>query len=287
MIVYVEYVLIDNFVIDYLLLKATYFTCGIRPKKYRLIISATFGGVIALAFPLLNAHTLILTTLKIVSGIFLVLISGKLGNVKRYIIVSAVFIGYTFLTGGAILGIYSVFNIEASSELSVALIIVPAYLVINGAVGVVRYIYRRKNVEKFTYKVMVTVGKTSCECNGFLDTGNGVYDNGNPVIFCEKQFANNFINGSLPKMKRITVNTVNGSMQKVAFEVSGLEIFNVDGGNNVLKNITICVSEAGFETGYQIILHPQLFDKDFIDENSIKNDINVQAKEYNINKRIG
>ena len=56
--VYVEYVAIDNFVMDFLLLILTFKKRGEKIKKGRIAVSALFGTVVTLFFPFLTFHEL-------------------------------------------------------------------------------------------------------------------------------------------------------------------------------------------------------------------------------------
>ena len=59
MIVYIEYVLIDNFIIDYLMLKATFNLTGMPVKKRRLFLCAFLGAAIALMYPLMQSFRIV------------------------------------------------------------------------------------------------------------------------------------------------------------------------------------------------------------------------------------
>lgn len=259
MTVYVEYVLIDNFVIDYMLLKAAFFTAGGKPKKRRLVFCALFGAVFALLYPLMEIHPVILAAVKILAGAFMTLCADKFDSVKKYVIVSALFLTYTFVLGGAITGVYSVLGLNPSSEISIAVMALPAYALIKTAYSVIRFIYRRKDVAALTYEIEISLAGKTIKAQGFLDTGNGLYDGESPAVICSKAFAGNFIAGTkLPAMKKIWVGTVNGGEEKLAFSDVRIDIYTQNGVISC-KNITLCVSGEGF-SGYDVILHPALFD---------------------------
>jgi len=71
MTVYIEYVLIDNFVIDWLILKAALTTAGLPAAKSRLFFSALVGAAVALVYPAIEVHAAILVLLKISAGFFM------------------------------------------------------------------------------------------------------------------------------------------------------------------------------------------------------------------------
>ena len=65
MVCYIEYVLLDNFVIDYLLLKAAFSVTGKTVKKLRLFLAAALGAVTAPLFPLIDVSAVIVFFLKL------------------------------------------------------------------------------------------------------------------------------------------------------------------------------------------------------------------------------
>lgn len=258
MTVYIEYVLIDNFVIDYLMLKATFATTGKRYSKGRLFLCALFGAIIAILYPLLEVHSIILTAVKICSGLLIILLSNNYEKKKSFYIHAVLFFGYTFFTGGAIIGIFNLLGIPYSLEISIAIMVLPVYLVIRVILSIVKFIYRRKDVLTATVDVEISLFGKIIKGRGFFDTGNAVYDGENPVIFCGKQFVLPVLDGNLKgaKIKKLTVSTVNGEEKKTAFKLDEVKIYS---GTipNIYTNVTLCVVNNIGE-GYDVILHPAL-----------------------------
>ena len=82
MTVYVEYVIINNLIIDYMMLKATFSLTRTEYRKRRLFICAFLGALISLIYPLIEAHFLILTSVKVLSGVLIVLLANNYKKVK-------------------------------------------------------------------------------------------------------------------------------------------------------------------------------------------------------------
>lgn len=262
MTVYLEYVILDNFVIDYLLLKASHKIVGVTAKKRRLLFCAFLGALIALVYPLTESFFVISFLLKISCGLILSLASAKFRSVKEASYTVAVFFGLTFLSGGAITGIFGLLGIAYSSEISIALMIIPAYAVIKGAAGIVAVIYKRRTEHAYLYDIKLCLNGEKVSAVGFMDTGNGVYDGDSPVLFCSKSVAEKLCFSNLAnrvKLKRITVATVNGTEEKICFKLDRLEIYN-ESKANIFNNVTVCVSLGAADIGYDVILHPALID---------------------------
>lgn len=270
MTVYIEYVVINNLIIDYFLLKASFHLSGIPVGRIRLFLCAFLGAGFALLYPLLSVNALLLSIIKIAFGLLMVLLCARFKSLRVFVITSTIFFSYTFLVGGAIIGVYNLFGLDYNNQITVAVIAFPVCLIINGLSKVVRYVYKRKDVESFIYDVEVSLDGVAVRCKGFMDTGNGLYDGKNPVIVCDKEFAKRFISPRI-KIKKILVNTVNGRTENIAFELSSLKIYQGD-KSNIYNNVTLCVSNMAVGTGYELILHPALF-KEGKDEQ-----VNVKVK---------
>ena len=269
MTVYIEYVIINNVIIDYLMLKATFVLTGNPIRKRRLFLCAFLGGVIALIYPALEINQTILTLVKIMSGVLIVLLAGQYKSVKNFYVNAIIFFFCTFLTGGVIMGVFNLFGIEAQSEFIVAGIVIPVYLVLRFFGEVVKYFFKRKNVESLIYEVEISLNSKKLKVKGFLDTGNSLFDNGEPVIICDKHFAKKNFADQIVKMKfkKIEVLTATGRRENLAFKLDRLVLYN---GNkeHIYENVTVCISHVNFD-GYDLILHPDLLEEDIKDENVV------------------
>ncbi len=254
MTVYIEYVLIDNFVIDYLLLKYAYRLTGVKTNKFRLILSAVFGAVFSLIYPMLAGKGILFSLVKICLGMVLVVLGAPFSKLKNVYVTTAVFYLLTFALGGTITAITTAFNIE-SSETLISLIILPAYLLLYSLGEVIKHIYRRKNVESFTYNVRLTLGNKSVTASGFLDTGNNAYFNESPMIFCSLNTFNKLIEGGkIPKTYSTVISTLSGSQKKTVVILDMIEIY-IKGDKNIISNVAACITKT---LNGQVILHPDM-----------------------------
>ena len=102
MVVYVEYVIIDNMAIDYLLISLARKTLKLKPNFLLALISAVVGTVAAFVIPTLSINKGALFSAKVVVGMVISAISGKFRNIREYVFCYCLFILYTFLFGGAV-----------------------------------------------------------------------------------------------------------------------------------------------------------------------------------------
>ena len=260
MIVYVEYVLINNFIIDYLVLKATFLTTGQSLSKKRLIVSSFLGATLSLVFPLVENVGGISVMVKICCGLLITLVCANYPSARAYFINTIVFFCYTFLMGGVIIGVFNLLNVDYHKEPFVAVMAIPVYILLKFFSGVIKYIYRLKEIRSRTYDITLKLNGKTVTCTGFFDTGNALFDGERPVIVCSKGFfANNFAQQLIKiKLKKITVNTVNGQSENIAVELESVEIYILD-KPNIFNNVTLMVSPYSVGDGYDVILHPALY----------------------------
>ena len=266
MTVYIEYVLIDNFIIDYLLLNVAHKLTGQKSGRIRKGVCALIGAVGALIYPILERWFILSLAFKLVLGALIVLLSVKRITVREFYLSFLAFIFLTFLVGGAITGIFNLFKIDNSSEVVVAVIIVPAYIVLRACTAVIRYFYRKKRVVCLTTQVELILGGVTVKETGFLDTGNALYDGDNPVIVCEKRVIEKFIERVPQKVKlrKLTVGTISDVEQNFCLTLDYVKIYNGE-KPNIYNNVTACLSKLSVGDGYGVILHPALMEECYVE----------------------
>ena len=189
--VYLEYVILDNFVIDSLLLLAAALTLRLPFKKYRIALGGLVGSACAIASTFVGGFwTYVVKTVCLVSMCVVAIGIGK--KLFWYVLLT---VAYTFLLGGAITGLFHLFNISYITEngefyqmrvplfvyaMAVALV---AFLVYS----VVFYVKQARKVAPFLTDIVVTLDK-DYKLTGFCDTGNSLCYNGVPVCFVTKKF---------------------------------------------------------------------------------------------------
>ena len=261
MTVYVEYVLIDNFVIDLLLFKTAFKITGKVVPRIRLVSCSLLGAVFALFYPLITENVLIITAAKILFGLFLTFCAAKFSCVKDYAAFTAVFLGLTFFAGGIVIGVFSIFGFDYSAEYSIGLMILPVYIALSVVKRLVTYFYRRKDVSGLIADVEIMCGDKTVKIKGFFDTGNGLYADFSPVIVVSKSAVAPLINPAFMKnAKRLSLSTAVGEDQKISFKPDAVVIYS-GGKKNIFNNVRVCVVNKTF-IGYDAILHPALMEKE-------------------------
>ena len=193
--VYIEYVIIDNFVIDCLLAVLTLKALRLSVNKLRIIIASVFGTVAALLLPLLRINVIPLFILRVLVGAAMAFIMYNHRNVKRYFICLLMFFAVTFVFGGTVFGVMFL----TGGDITAAALInyqsgVPLGLIILTicAAGfflrqLIRFINKSKDISGFIRRAEIEVNGKSVKFDAFLDSGNQLYDKitGLPVIIVE------------------------------------------------------------------------------------------------------
>ena len=260
--VYIEYVLLDNIVIDYLLLKYTFKLVGGKSGFRRLFFCAFLGAAFAAAMPLVPMPLWASVPVKALFSAALVWAAGSYATKKSYFLSFAVFNLYTFLLGGSVTGIFNLFALPLDREYSVGLIVLAAYVSIRLMHKGVAVLYRRKNVYAYVSDCEITLNGTTVRAKGFLDTGNNLYDSktDSPVVICSRSVAFRLSDNFRNKLggRKMKIVTAAGESEITVFKIDRLKIYNGDKAN-IYDNVLLGVAGAAFrDGGYDLIIHSEM-----------------------------
>lgn len=254
MTVYVEYVLIDNFFIDFMLLNLTLKTVRLPVNKLKIALCSLLGSVFALIYPILNFNDVINGVIKLLFGFLLISLAVRKVSGKKLYVCYVFFLLFTFVLGGTIIGVYQIFNLDYSTEISVAIAFLPCYLIIRFINTVIEYLYQKKNTTNFCCDVEIFSNGKSLKLSGFLDSGNGAYFKGRPIVFLSKNKAFEFFKDVkyYQAIQKVKIQTVNGEKDKLCFIAEEIRIYLAD-KTNIFNNVAVClIKNIG---DYDVILH--------------------------------
>lgn len=252
--VYVEYVVLDNFVIDALLLWAVALTLKIPYKRWRLVLGGVVGAACAVVSVYL--HGVLLYLMKAACLIAMCVVAVGFGKKLFWHILLT--IAYTFVLGGAITGLFNLFKIDYLNgdgqfyQMKVPLFVyaVAVALVAFLCYSVVIYVKNAKKSAAFRVKVQIELDKTYT-VDGFCDSGNSLSYDGAPVCFVTKSFkgfADYFVRQTLSgRVVTIDVVTVAGTQQVAAVE-GKITV------NNEQKKIYLALPKEKCQTDYNVLL---------------------------------
>lgn len=251
----IEYSFVINFFVNSLILKLTGLFLKEAPRLW--ILSAIIGSVVAIILPLYNLSWVLKIVIMLAVCSLMVCISFQVKSLKKFLIYFCSVFASTFLFGGAC---YALENIIGSFPLFVVAIVV---VVIYGITKIIFRTQQKRNmIEKFTYSVIfVDNGKTFYE-EGYLDSGNVLYDTltKKPIILVtfdvfHKLYSNiNYINAFTKNYDKNTIKDGHFVQIKGVGSSSSILVFRVDevrvGSDKCYKDVALGLSFSGFDKSF-------------------------------------
>lgn len=188
MTIYIDILIIINFLFDMLLLLTINITLRRYSKIYRLVLAALFGEITLLSL-FIPISSILLTILKIMLGIIMVLIAFGYKNIK-YTTYNVI---YLYMVSIILGGFTYYLNIEFKNlNYLILLLIAPLILYIF-----IKSITALKEIKNYYYKVSIVFSNNdTLNITGFLDTGNKLIDpiTNKPIILINKKKIKGSIN---------------------------------------------------------------------------------------------
>ena len=208
MTAYIEYVFLENFLLDGLLLYGAGLFTKTRIGKLRLMFSATLGGVYALFTPLIVLPATIENALTFCVGLLLSLTA--FGRIKtksewgRYAFFAFAFFVFAGMVAGFILAVWD--TITQKPPFILVLILMAVCVGLGQAFA---YVCRQKCRVHNAYQNVYIVGEKRVFARGFLDSGNLAQKDGVPICFvCPLTFYKAF--GDMQEGEPFTIRTMAG-----------------------------------------------------------------------------
>lgn len=174
--IYIDELIILNFIIDFLILKTTSSILKLNTKTSRLIISSIVGEI-SLLYLFINFNNIELTLFKLSIGVIMNLISFGYINLKDFIKNLLYFYMFSFFLGGTLYYL----KIESLVKYKYYLLLIPIIMNILKKLA-----YNLKNIIKLRHKVTIYLKNGNIlYLNGYMDTGNTLvepYTNKNVII---------------------------------------------------------------------------------------------------------
>ena len=252
--VFVELALLENFCMDFTLLFCAKVVTKNRAHIFRLAIASVFGACFAVVFPLFGLNAVLSVVIKILSGLIICAVAGKFQSVKAYIKLTAVFLAFTALLGGALIGIFSLAKVSYSADAGYILSSVPIGIPLF--CGLILILFARKialklkKADKTEVSCTVSFGGKDVSLNGFFDSGNSVYYMGQPVCVIPLEKAKKIIDDKRIE-STVKIHTVAESKKLKVFTADKLEIRKGE-KLKVFKGVKIAVTANADKA----ILHP-------------------------------
>lgn len=278
MSIYVEYVILDNFIVDLLILYLVARTMHLRSNKWRIIVASVIGTIFALISPFMVLNEILMIMSKLCLGVIMIYIIALYKSFKQFCMAYVMFLSYTFLLGGACLGVLGLLDanitglvtLSYSYKVPVGLIIFIIWIYVRIIAEIAKYINRKKEVSTFLYNIQVENEGQKLDLSAFLDSGNHLFDEvyALPVVVVNERIFYKLF----PKLKNSNIkiekqynahyiyySTVSGDNQKMLVaEPSKFSIVLSEGEVKINKKVMIGLSNIKLESCYDCLLHPQI-----------------------------
>ncbi len=254
MIIVVEYVLIENFLINLIILKTT--SMLTKEGGRWLFLSAFFGACLTVAMPAMYLSAIGSFLVEVGVAIVSICISFKFKKIKKFAILFSTYFISAFLYGGACYFFESYFGI--TSLIVILAIVVTLFVIVR---FVIKRINRKRAVEKFCYEVTLVSDGRETKWKAFLDSGNLLFDplTNKPVTLINfKVFSSLFVNIELEDILRksdklknlnlahyINFNTLGKGSKILVFQVDSLMV-----GEKVVEKATLGLCFQNFKEAF-------------------------------------
>lgn len=257
----IEYVLLENLLINLIVLKTTALLSKGNGRLF--FLSAFLGACLTVVLPMFFMTKLGYFLVEIGVVLISVCMSFKFSTIKKFFYLFCSYFISLFVYGGACFFFEKLLGIE--SLLVVLAVLVVVFFVVKFLIS--RY-KRKRSVENFCYDVEIDTNGSKTICKGFLDSGNLLYDplSAKPVSLVNfKVFSSIFkhveLSDILMRTKKIkdikfahfiNFKTLNCDSQILVFEIDKMAV-----GNKIFENVMLGLSLQNFNQafGSDMILH--------------------------------
>lgn len=231
--IYLEQILITNFIIDFCILLVISKLIFTHIKYRRIVFSALFGSFATLIYPFCT-NFLLTNCLKIISAIIMLQILKPI-NKKQLMLSVLLMLGLSYAIGGAIL---SNFGSQTSSgyiitDTNLIFVFITTILTTFILCKLISWIKTKIITNSNIYEITLTNNNKSVIIKSFIDSGNSLYDNNDPVSLINfdtftkltnlnlNQYLTNQFN-ELKDPHFITANTISGKRKILVFTIDKL-----------------------------------------------------------------
>lgn len=258
LIVYVDILVILNTLVNYFILLAIRKITRSYTKRWRIALGAFVGGISSLLL-FLEYLNVVMTVLKVLSGVLMVVVTFGIKPLKQFVKRLFFLFAITFLFGGVTYAIYIFFDkdIMLYSNGIIYFDVDMTFLVVCSVISycvitiITKYTDKKASKNKEYYVTIENNGK-SVSCIALMDTGNNLREpfSNYPVIMADKSVFNQLYTDDTIRL--IPISTVNGESLIKSFRPQKIAI-----GNFVADKVYVGESVSELDE-YKIILNINL-----------------------------
>lgn len=265
--IYIEDFILQNSLINLCLLKLTQLTTKNKTSFFKLILASIIGTGFNVICAGLVTNAVIINILKVICAVVMLKICFKI-NLKQLLSNLLLLFAYTLSLCGLVIslcggnnltsgGVVFANNVHLWQVLAVCLI--GSYLLSFTA----RHIKLKLNLSNLIYSVKLKKDGNTLSLHAFLDTGNMLSIDGQPVLVLDlnsylQLTKQTYIDYLLKSNSNQSINlqTVSGSNQVKLYHIDEMQI-KINHKTKTINSAMIAVSSQKFSSGnYQALLSP-------------------------------
>lgn len=182
--IYAEYLFLENFIMNFLILHITSYFCKYQGKLYKLIIGASVGALYAFIIFFPSLHFLLSFSMKLVISMLIIVISFTPHKFRDFFKYLSIFYLVSFVFGGTAFAFFYFTNFNSilsngvfyTNSFSIKVLlysVAVAYILIVLSIG---YIKNKVNKENLYKEIVIEFDSKEKEVNALIDTGNSLSD---------------------------------------------------------------------------------------------------------------
>lgn len=188
MTIYLDYIFIENFIIDYILLKETSYIARKKVSNKRIILATIIASCYVVVMLYLKIQELNYIFCKMLLVIVMVYVTFNPKEISEYLKLIILFFLISTINVGSLIVVTNLLDMQNESFLLEIGIYILSFLISKFFASQMWQIYKReiKNND-LIYDVKIDLNGKKYKYKAFLDTGNNVYSHTNnvPVLFAE------------------------------------------------------------------------------------------------------
>lgn len=260
MIIYLDYLFIENVIFDFIILKEVSKLAKIKSNNKRIFLATIVSSIYVVIMLLFKLKELNYFISKILLAFVTVYIAFKPEKPAFYIKLILLFFTVSIVNIGALIVLKSLLGISELSGISKIVIYVFVYLIGELIVGRLWKLYSSEvTKDNLNYTVILKVDGKNYEYEGFLDTGNTVYSHGMPVIFAEvfdERIETNLKDKEYFEVKTVTLGSISS---KKAYVFDDIQIIGKNERWCVKAGVVFETSKIAKYNNYNMILNYILY----------------------------
>jgi stage II sporulation protein GA (sporulation sigma-E factor processing peptidase) len=230
--VYVDVLLLQNFIVNLFLLYIVMQTIRIRAKLRNMILSAALGAAYVLTLILPELKILTVLPVKIIMAFIMIFVILGAKNLWQVFKASVLYIIYSMLLCGFIVFIelnkgtswLTALNTMNFTYKSTVIALMLLYIILHRCIS---YVRDRNTIHNFTYIIEVGMDNFNAKIKAFLDTGNELKEpvTNLPVIIIERDILQGIQLGNDSKLY-IPYKVINGATGRIeAFKPTYVKLY--------------------------------------------------------------